>query len=143
MAHFEFIMVMLSIIVGLGVAVLLTDIARQIKSRKNCKHYWVQTLWALAILIGLLQQWWESWGLRAVESWTFPMILLMLASPIGLFIIAHLIYPERIDASDIKKYYYETSGIACGIAFLVVIFGTSFRPIAFGSSIIDKSKRVK
>ena len=30
---------------------------------------------------GLLQTFWGSWGLRSVEAWTFPAMLLMLASP--------------------------------------------------------------
>jgi len=137
MSHFEFIMIMLSIIVGLGVSVLLTNVARQIKAGENCKPYWVQSIITLTIFIGLLQQWWESWDLQVVDSWTFPIVLVMLAGPIGLFILSHLLFPEELDGADLQQHYFMASKGIWGIAMMVVIASTLFRPLAFAYTLID------
>ena len=137
MSHFEFIMIMLSIIVGLGVSVLLTNVARQIKAGTNCKPYWVQSILTLTIFIALLQQWWESWDLQTVDSWTFPIVLMMLGSPVGLFIISHLLFPERLNGADLQQHYFKSSQGAWSIAALVVIASTLFRPLAFGYTLLE------
>jgi len=33
--------------------------------------HWSSALWALSILIYILQFWWVGWGLRNIEVWTF------------------------------------------------------------------------
>lgn len=137
MSYFEFIMVMLSIIVGLGVTELLTNVARQLKAGKSCKPYWVQTLVVVTILIALLQQWWESWGLQSVDNWNFLIVLMLLAGPIGLFLIAHLLYPETIENSDLKKHYYSICQRTWTIGAIVVVVASLFRPISFGDPLLD------
>jgi len=137
MSHFEFIMIMLSIIVGLGVSVVLTNVARQIKAGPTCKPYWVQSILTLTIFIALLQQWWESWDLQAIDSWTFPIVVMMLGGPIGLFIISHLLFPERLEGADLRQHYFKGSQGAWSIAAMVVIASTLFRPLAFGTTLLD------
>ena len=44
MQLFEFLMVLVSIIVGLGVAELLTGLARLLRARKSVRFYWVHAL---------------------------------------------------------------------------------------------------
>lgn len=137
MSYFEFILIMLSIIVGLGIAELLTNVARQIKTGKACKGYWVQSLVVATILIALFQQWWESWDLQQVDNWTFPIVLMMMMPSIGLFIIAHLLFPEKIENADLKNHYFSITKKSWGIAALVVITSVLFRPVAFGNPLID------
>ena len=62
------------------------------------------------IFLALLQQWWEIWGTRDTPAWTFFGLLMMLAGPIGLFLIAHLIFPERIAEANTKSYYFNEMG---------------------------------
>lgn len=137
MSYFEFILIMLSIIIGLGIAELLTNVARQIKAGKTCKGYWVQSLVVLTILVALFQQWWESWGLQQVDNWNFPIVLMMMTPSIGLFIIAHLLFPEKIENADLKTHYFSIAKRSWGIAAMVVIVSTLFRPVAFGEQLLD------
>ena len=44
MSQFEFVLVFLSIIVGLGVTALLSGIARQVQNRTNIRHYRVHSV---------------------------------------------------------------------------------------------------
>ena len=137
MDRFSFVMVLLSIIVGLGVTELLRNFARQIQDRTKIKHYWVHTLLAILVFVALLQQWWESWDQRFVEAWTFPILLLMLGGPIGLYIISHLLFPKDIEGVDFKAFYYEKRRVNYFIGIMTVIFASVYRPVSFGDTLID------
>ena len=131
MGLFEFIMVMLSIIVGLGIAELLTGVASTLQNRHTVKVYWVHTLLTAAIFLALVQQFWEAWGLRHVDEWTFGALLQMLASPICLYLCARLLFPDPIKGGDLEVHYYDTMRpvwILLGIANIV---STTFRTLAF------------
>lgn len=137
MDRFSFVMVLLSIIVGLGVTELLTNIARQIQHRTDAKFYWLHSVLAALVFIALLQQWWESWDQRDVEMWTFPMLLLMLGGPIGLYIISHVLFPRVFDHVDFEKHYYENTRVTYVIALATVVSASLYRPLSFGSTLFD------
>lgn len=137
MDRFSFVMVLLSIIVGLGVTELLTNVARQVKSRSRIKFYWLHSFLVALVFIALLQQWWESWDQRFVEEWSFPTLLLMLGGPIGLYIISHLLFPQDIDETDFEEFYYEGSRITYLIGAATVVLATVYRPLSFGDGLID------
>lgn len=137
MDRFSFVMVLLSIIVGLGVAELLTNVARQIRNRARVRPYWLHSVLVALVFIALLQQWWESWQQRGVETWTFPILLLMLGAPIGFYIISHLLYPEEIDDVDLRAFYYESASLTYLIAAGTVVFAALYRPLSFGHPLID------
>ncbi len=137
MDRFSFVMVLLSIIVGLGVTELLTNVARQIQGGKKNRFYWVHSLLVALVFIALLQQWWESWDQRHVETWTFPILLLMLGGPIGLYIISHLLFPNEFDGIDFKAFYFQNPKVTYLIAAATVVFATAYRPLSFGDRVID------
>lgn len=137
MDRFEFVLVLLSIIVGLGVAELLTNVASQIKARANTKMFWPHSGVVAVILLAFLQLWWESWGLQDVEAWTFPALLLMLGGPVCLLILSHLLFPDNIEGTDFESYYFENARMMWMIAALTVTVSTLFRPIAFGHGLLN------
>jgi hypothetical protein len=129
---FEFLMILLSLIVGLGMAEILSGIARFLKSGGAHKIPWIHGAAATAVFLGLLQTFWESWGLRTIEIWSFPAMLLMLGSPISLYLMAYVLFPERDTVADLDDYYLKRARLIWPLAGLTVIVGTLFRPVAFG-----------
>jgi len=129
---FEFLMILLSLIVGLGLAEILTGIAGVLKSEGLRGFSWTHGAATLTLFVGLLQTFWESWGLAFIETWSFPAMLLMLGSPIFLFLIAHIIFPERESKVGLDDHYFERARLIWGLVGLTVIVGTLFRPLAFG-----------
>lgn len=136
MSLFEFLMVLVSIIVGLGIAEVLTGIARMIRCRASITNYWVHSVAVAVVFFALLQQWWEIWGLRVVSEWTFISLLMMLAGPVGLFLIAHLLFPHPMEGENIRDYYYGEMRPLAGLAALAVLLATLFRPVIFGSDLL-------
>lgn len=135
MSLFEFLMVLVSIIVGLGIAEILTGVARQIRCRDSAQAYWVHSLLIVSIFFALIQQWWELWELRVVPEWTFIALLLLLAGPVCLFLIAHLLFPKPMEGAQLRDYYYGVMRPVWWLAAAAVIASTSFRPIMFDSNL--------
>lgn len=132
MSLFEFLMVLVSLIIGLGLAELLSGIAQAIRVRETIQFYWVHSIFVMIIFLALLQQWWEIWSVRDNPVWTFPGLLMMLGGPIGLFLIAHLIFPQPISGSDFKSYYYDKMKPALWLAVFTVLVSSTFRPVVLG-----------
>ena len=127
MTQFQFVLVLLSIIIGLGVTDLLTNISRQIRLGKKAKFSWLQSSLVLFVFVALLQQWWESWGLQSVDHWNFGTMLLLLAGPVGLYIGSHMLFPQKIEDSDLEEHYFEHAKVFWLIAIFVIIVSVLFR----------------
>lgn len=137
MTLFEFLMVLVSIIVGLGVAEILTGVAMQIRYRTSSSGYWVHSCAVAVIFLALLQTWWELWGLHNTLEWAFSDLVLMLVAPSSLYLVAHLIFPESMQKCDLEEYYYGSMPSIWWLAVIVTISSTTFRPLAFGSDLIS------
>ena len=135
MSLFEFLMVLLSIIVGLGLSELLTGFARVLRQGRGREFCIAHAAVVFTIGIALLQVFWESWSLRAQTSWTFPGALLMLGGPILLHLIAHVLFPGEDEDIDLEAYYFSKVRLIWSLALLAVVVGTLFRPVAFGEDL--------
>lgn len=87
---FEYLMVMVSIILGIGVTQTLRGFGRMVRSERRDG---VVALWGLVIFILHLQVWWGLWDMRVVESWTQPLFVLVVALPCMLFGATELLFP--------------------------------------------------
>ncbi|RYD14165.1 MAG: hypothetical protein EOP90_14280 [Lysobacteraceae bacterium] len=68
MDAFEYITVLLSIILGVGVAQLLPGSARLLRDGRSLASAWWVIVIVLNLLIGMLQVWWVSFIWRGVEG---------------------------------------------------------------------------
>lgn len=132
MSLFEFLMVLVSLIIGLGLAELLSGIAQTIRKKAEIQFYWVHSVFIVIIFLALLQSWWEIWGVRDTPAWSFIALLMMLGGPIGLFLASHLIFPEHLAGSNLKSYYYDNMSPVFWIAAFTVLVSSTFRPVVLG-----------
>lgn len=137
MGLFEFLMVLVSIIIGLGIAEILTGVARSIRCRASVTGYWVHSVVVTAIFFALLQQWWEIWDLRVATEWTFHGLLMLLSGPVGLFLIAHLLFPEPMPGANLREYYYGVMRPVWWLGALTVVLATLFRPLIFDAALLS------
>ena len=80
------------------------------QGRKRKRAYWVHTLWALNLLLVNVIVWWFAYRWRTYERWTFFLFLWLLLSPIVLYLIASLLFPDADVEQPItqwRAYYYE------------------------------------
>lgn len=132
MGLFEFLMILVSVVIGLGVTEILTGWANLLRARTRVRFYWIHVLLQLGVFFALLQQWWEFWDLEGMGEITFLAVLVVLGPPILLFLIAHLVFPGAADEADLEAYYFAQSPLLWGLATAASVAGTFIPPMVFG-----------
>ena len=74
---FEYLTVLISVVVGLSVTSFLTNVVRIIHVRGDVTVSWVQLLWSIANLIWTIAFWWFTFVLAEQPQWTFFTVLLL------------------------------------------------------------------
>jgi hypothetical protein len=105
---FEYLTVLISVVVGLSVTSFLTNVAsvtsfltnvaRIIHIRSDVTISWVQLLWSMTILIWTIAFWWFTFVLAEQPEWTFPLFVFLLAYSTLLFFLMALLFPEGMPA---------------------------------------------
>ena len=95
---FEYLTVLISVVVGLSVTSFLTNVARIIHIRGDVTISWVQLLWSITILIWTIAFWWFTFVLAEQSEWTFPLFVFLLVYSTLLFFMMALLFPEGIPA---------------------------------------------
>jgi hypothetical protein len=71
-----------------------------------------------------------------VGELSFVAVLTVLATPIFLFLIAHLLFPGEATGADLEDYYYAQAPLLWGLVIAATVTGTFVRPVVFGYSIL-------
>jgi hypothetical protein len=106
MTPFEYVIVLVSIILGLGITTILTGIAELIKHRGSVSIYPPYFIWITLVFVMHIHEWWESYWLKSIVEWKLPMFLFVILYPIGLYILAHLLFPSEIRNGLSTKDFY-------------------------------------
>lgn len=125
MLPFEYVSVIISVVIGLGVSQLLTGVVELVKSRERVRFYWLYLLWVVLTFMGHIFLWWMLWSLRGLKVWNFFSFLLLLSEPMLLYAIAAFMIPKLSpDAHvDLREYFYDNSRSIFGLdaAFTLVL----------------------
>jgi len=136
---FEYLLVLVSVVIGLGLTEILTGAANLIRARDETRFYWIHIAFQVGIFFGLLQQWWEFWDMEGVGEISFVAVLAILAPPIVLVLMANLLYPKQAQRIDLEEYYYRQSSILWSLVIVGTLEGTFLQPLLFGEPILHPS----
>lgn len=125
----EFLLVLVSVVIGLGLAAILSGAAGLLRDRERVQLYWIHTLFQVGIFLALVQQWWETWDLQGVGELSFWAVLTLLASPVLLYVIADLLFPRVPEGADLRSYYYQQAPMLWGLVMIGTVVGTFLRPL--------------
>lgn len=125
MTQFEYLSVLISIIIGLGLSHLLASAARLIQLRHHTRLYGPTLAWMATALIAQIQIWWVAFERRTSADWNFFSFLLYLLIPIGAYVLSYLVVPdlEGEEMVDLKASYYANRVWFFGI--LAALMGVS------------------
>jgi hypothetical protein len=90
MSMFEYLMVLVSIVMGLGITQVLRGLSKIARSRSA---YSALTLWALLLFYLHVQVWWALWDLNEVAAWNQFYFTLIVLIPCSLFGATELLLP--------------------------------------------------
>lgn len=106
MTPFEYVIVLISIILGLGITTILTGVAEFIKHPPSGSFYPPYGIWIILVFVLHIQEWWESYSLKNIDTWKLPMFLFIILYPIALYILAHLLFPGDLRKGISTKSFY-------------------------------------
>jgi hypothetical protein len=123
MDEFNYLAVLISIILGLGIAQLLAGFARWVEHRTAFRAYAPALIWAAVLLVTHVQTWWSMFGLRDLAEWTFLRFAIVLLQPITLYMLATLVLPGSTapSADPRTNYYHQRRWFFGLLAFLLVV----------------------
>jgi hypothetical protein len=131
MTTFEYISVLLSIIVGLGVTHLLGGVGRIINEPQKYTIYWVHMVWVVWLFLMLIFYWWVQLQLVGIELWHFEHYLVIVMYAVLLYLFAVVLMPRyRIEEGDFKRYYMERRRWLAGFVwawFVIDLLDTWFK----------------
>jgi hypothetical protein len=122
---FGWVSTILSMILGIGVTILLTESVAALRARGAGRVAWVPLVWAACIFLTQIQFWWGINQLSAGKPvWSFEEFLGLVALTILLFLSAALLMPTNDqDRRDIGT-FFRTHGRWALVALTVFHAGT-------------------
>ncbi|MFN8379924.1 MAG: hypothetical protein U0452_14770 [Anaerolineae bacterium] len=107
MEPFAYLSVLTSLVIGLGIARLLTGVGWMMQARGKVRYSWTHALWILNVFLFALLNWWILFRWRTQEEWTFFLLLFVLATPTITFLLTVLLFPENMGEDfDFGEYFF-------------------------------------
>jgi len=111
MDMFEYVMVLVSIIVGLALAHLLQGLVEIAQRPKRMKIASIHLVWVIYVLTTVAFWWWWEFKLQLVPVWTFGAYLFVLGYAVILYILSTLLFPKVLDSDlDLDAFFYDSRG---------------------------------
>lgn len=107
MDYFNYVMVLSSVIIGLGITHLLQGIAGIVQHPGREKIYWVHLVWVAAIFLRAIFWWWFQFRLSETEQWSFVLYFFVLLYAVFIYLTCALLFPRDLaDYQGFKDYFY-------------------------------------
>ena len=145
MSVFEYIGVLVSGIMGLGITHLATGTSKLIQHRSEVRLYLPHMLWTLNILIFILLIWWGMFNWSNHENWFAYEYLFIALYAIVMFFLASLLYPwdmaKDVDVSEHffgnRTWFFGVLLAAWGIDVVATLIkaNVGIRPLPTGYSV--------
>ncbi len=123
MSSFEFLSVFISVIVGLGMANMLTGSVRLLHCRKTIKFSAAHFAWTLFVFFMMIVYWWTVvFGWKDWQDWNVLLFVFLLFYGITLFLLSAILYPGDIPEDwDLHSHFVEIRRWFFTIEFLWIL----------------------
>jgi hypothetical protein len=132
---FDYLTVLVSIVLGLAITNVLTRLALVMQARERVNFYWPPIAWALWLFFISVQHWWAQWSARHSHNPSFLAFWLQILVPTLLFLLTALVLPDREDSGklDLQEWYFRNRKWFFGLLFLVPIASIAEEIVRSGS----------
>jgi len=127
---FNYLTVLTSVVLGLGLSHLLIGYARIIQTPNMLAESWLYTGWLILLLPLYFTYWWAFWDYREQVRWSFVGFSFMLLGPVTLYLITALYLPDNFtdDPSGIRDHYIQIRPWTYGLWIGLQIWGILLAP---------------
>ena len=113
MDQFEYVMVLVSIIIGLGIAHILLGIGgiidRLSRKQDRLELSWAHAAWLTYCFLWFIMFWWWEYRFSTrVSDWTMGLYLFLVCYAVSLFLLQALLVPRTWDGvTSLQDYFLE------------------------------------
>ncbi len=133
MSQFEYVMVLVSIVLGLGITHLLVGVGslmdRLSGHGKSVSLYWGHLTWVAYLFVYLIGFWWWEFSWSAENPWGLLIYLFLILYAAVLFLLCEILFPRRGDeVADFEEYFMSIRKWFYGLLLAVTVIdvGESF-----------------
>ncbi len=137
MQLYDFLMVLTSIIIGLGMAEIFTGVGQLLRAQKRTHVYSIHGLFVAIVFVGQLHHWWTASRVSDITTITFPGVLFFVTGPILLFLLGYLAFPSTVVEWDLESYYYTFARQLWMLVALYLVTAALFRPVVLGGQFVS------
>jgi hypothetical protein len=93
---FKHVVVPIGVVVGLGVARIMTAASHYIQDRERVRFSAGHAMWSAILFFWFVGLWWIAWGFRLVDTelWSFFTLIFLLVGPCLMYLAATLLLPD-------------------------------------------------
>ena len=114
------IRVLVGLVTGLGVAQLLSGVARFAQHPRERRAYWLHLVWVATALLSIMHFWWAEFALGRL-NWNFALFAFVMFYAFLYYLLACLLFPTHIDDyTGFEDYFYSRRGWIFGLLALVL-----------------------
>jgi hypothetical protein len=119
---FDYLGVLISVILGLALTHLLLGVSRLIEMRGSVKVYWVQLVWTVNILLYVLGIWWGMFWWKRLGAWSIQEFLFLAFYAGVLFLLASMLFPSEVrEGTDFEAYFFRNKNWFFGVQLLAFL----------------------
>jgi hypothetical protein len=108
MEAFGYLSVLTSLVIGLGIARLLSGVGGMMQARGRVRYSWTHGIWIANVFLFTLLNWWILFRWRIQDEWTFFLLLFVLATPTLTFLLTVLLFPASTGEDfDFGKHFAD------------------------------------
>lgn len=105
MSLFEFVTVMISMILALCLGQLLRSVSYLAKTDQQVKWYLPYAMWMVVVLLTVINHWWSLWDLRNLD-WSYVSFIYILVAPVLITFATGLMSPVRTSTGQIDLHLH-------------------------------------
>ena len=111
MTQFEYLSVLVSIILALGMSEVMICWARIIQRRDQVQFSLLHAFWSVFVVFMIIQFWWGFWNGRNVENWSLLGLLGVVIQCTIMVVNAILLTPDRSfkDEVNLEQIYFDNA----------------------------------
>jgi hypothetical protein len=123
LTSFEFLSVLISVVVGLGVAHLLTGIGQLIHRSETARLSAAHLIWTFWVFLFLVVYWWTVvFGYQDWQNWNIVVFLFVLMYGVLIFLMAVILFPPNLpEPWDLRAHFIGKRRWFFGIFALLVL----------------------
>ncbi len=122
MKPFEFVLVIISVIVGLVLTEFAIGVSYMVQHYRTATYYWPHNAFLVLGFIACLNYWAALYRLRTVPSWSVPQFGIIVITGLFFSILSQIITPDQDNFDyDYKRYFHENADVLYALLICLVI----------------------